>query len=220
MRVVLLSLNVTAATLARAAALERDPVVSRVKISDQVRTVSDAEVVIIEGTASAGRVMPNLRSAPGKVVVLADRLTSAERVALLDDGADLVLVGEVTDEEIVAQIRALARRRPASAGQVVRRTRTKLVLERDRRHAVVLGRRITLTLLEANLLAAFMAQPNQVLSGRELLINAWGAPIAARSTVSASIRRLRIKIEPDPSNPVFIRTVWGGGYVYRPEGEG
>lgn len=220
MRVVLLSPNVTAATLTRAAALERDPIVSWVQISDEVRTVSEADVVILEGTVLAGRVMPGLRLGPGKVIVLADRLTSAEKVALLDVGADLVLHGEVSDEEVVAQIRAIARPRAAPAAQVGRCTRTKLVLEGDRRHAVVVGRRITLTLLEANLLAAFLARPNEVLSGHELLTSAWGAPIAARSTVSASIRRLRLKIEPDPSNPIFIRTVWGGGYIYRPEGEG
>ena len=220
MRVILLSSNVTAATLTRAAALERDPVVSRVKMSDEVRTVAEADVVVVEGTAMARRVMPYLRSAPGKIIVLADRLTSAEKVALLEVGADLVLHGEVSDAEVVAQIRAIARPRAVLGGEVARRIRTKLVLERDRRHAVVVGRRVTLTLLEGNLLAAFIARPNQVLSGCELLTSAWGAPIAARSTLSATIRRLRLKIEPDPSNPVFIRTVWGGGYVYRPEGEG
>lgn len=219
MRVILLCPNLTAATLARAAALERDPVVSRVQILDEVRTVSEDDVVIVEGTLPAGRVLPELRSAPGEVIVVAERLTSAQNVALLDGGADLVLHGEVTDEEVVAQVRAIARRCPASAGRVVRRPQAKLVLEWDRRHAVVVGRRVSLTLLEGNLLAAFIARPDQVLSGLELLTSAWGAPIAARSTVSASIRRLRKKIEPDPANPVFIRTVWGGGYVYRPEGE-
>ena len=197
MRVILLCPNLTAATLTRAAALERDPVVSQVQISDEVRTVSEADVVI----------------------VVADRLTSAEKVALLDGGADLVLHAEVSDEEVAAQIRAIARRDHASAWRVARGAGARLVLEPDRRHAVVVGRRVSLTLLEGHLLAAFIARPDQVLSGRELLTSAWGAPIAARSTVSASIRRLRVKIEPDPANPVFIRTVWGGGYVYRPEGE-
>lgn len=95
----------------------------------------------------------------------------------------------------------------------------KVVLDTDRRHAVVLGRRVTLTLLEGKLLAAFLARPGEVLDRRALMTSVWGSPFGAHSTVSAYIRRLRVKIEPDPSNPVFIRTVWGGGYIYRPDGE-
>ena len=89
----------------------------------------------------------------------------------------------------------------------------------DRRQAVVLGRRVALTLLESNLLSAFTARPGEVLDGAELMTSVWGSPFGARSTVSAYIRRLRLKVEPDPSNPIFIHTVWGAGYVYRPAGE-
>ena len=219
MRVFLLSPAITAATLARLAALQRDEAVSQAEILADIESLSQADIVIVEGTVSAERFMPDLKSAPGRVIVLADRSSTPQRDTLLHDGADLVLHGQVSDDEIVAQIRAIARRNLASARRITRPTRAKIVLERDRRYAVVLGRRVTLTLLEGNLLAAFTARPDQVLSGCELLTSAWGAPIAARSTLSASIRRLRIKIEPDPSNPVFIHTVWGGGYIYRPEGE-
>lgn len=218
MRVLLLSQYPTAVTFARSAVLAAEPAVTRVIVSDDVRSVSEADVVIVDGPVPAGSVMPKSTRPAGGAIVLVDRLTSAQRAALLDDGADLVLHGEVSDQEVVAQIRAIARRRHASARRAIRSPRAKILLEQDRRHVVVLGRRITLTLLEGNLLAAFIARPDQVLSGRELLTSAWGAPIAARSTVSSSIRRLRVKIEPDPANPVFIHTVWGGGYIYRPEG--
>ena len=219
MRVLLLLSDVTKATAAQSAALERDPAVSRVEVSDDVGNVPEADLVILEGTPTAERFMPRLRSTSCPFIVVADHSTSAQRVALLDEGADVVLHGDVADDELVAQIRAIARRRGAARTRSSRPRRAPIILARDGRHVVVLGRRTTLTKLEGNLLAAFMARPNEVMSGRELLISASGAPFAARSTVTASIRRLRMKIEPDPSHPVFIRTVWGGGYVYRPEGD-
>lgn len=95
----------------------------------------------------------------------------------------------------------------------------KILLDTDGRHAVVLGRRVTLTPLEGNLLAAFIARPGEVLNTRALMTGLWGSPFGTRSTVSASVRRLRVKIEPDPSHPVFIKTVWADGYVFRPDGK-
>lgn len=219
MRVLLLLSDVAKAAVAQSAALEGDFSVSRIDISDGTPDGLDADLVVLEGALTADRLMPRLRSMSGPVIVVADRCTSAQRVALLDGGADAVLHGDVADDELLAQIRAIARRGVPSLTRRSRPRRARIVLAGDRRNVVVLGRRATLTNLEGNLLAAFMARPNEVVSGRELLISAWGAPIAARSTVTASIRRLRIKIEPDPSHPIFIRTVWGGGYVYRPEGD-
>ena len=220
MHVLLLLSDVTNPTTAQSAALERDPLVSRVDISDDIVDVHDVDLVILEGVLTAERFMPRLRSTSCPFIVVADRPTSAQRAALLDEGASAVLHGDVAGDEVAAQIRAIARRRAASLPRSSRPRRAPIILARDHRHVVVLGRRTTLTNLEGNLLAAFMARPNEVMSGGELLISAWGTPIAARSTVTASIRRLRLKIEPDPSHPVFIRTVWGGGYVYRPDGNG
>lgn len=154
-------------------------------------------------------------------IVVADHSTAGERRKLLDNGADIVLHGDVTNDQIVAQLRAIARSRGAPIRGAVRtrRRREKLVLETDHRHAVVSGRRVSLTLLEGRLLAAFMARPGELLDRSALMTSVWDSPFGARSTVSAYIRRLRLKIEPDPSNPVFIRTVWGGGYLYRSESE-
>jgi DNA-binding response OmpR family regulator len=142
------------------------------------------------------------------------------RIRVLDCGADLVLHGDVPDDEIVAQVRAMARRGADHNHSVVRPNgrQARIVLDPDRRHVVVLGRQVTLTRLEGHLLATFMARPGEVLDSRALMTSVRGSPFGARSTVSAQVRRLRVKIEPDASNPVFIRTVWGGGYTYQPEG--
>lgn len=140
----------------------------------------------------------------------------------LDVGADVVLLDPVAVEEVVAQLRALVRRQTGSAREAIPSGRLRLpprmVLDGNRRHVTVGGRRIALTHLEGELLAAFLARPAEVLDDAELLRIVWGSPFGARSTVSAYIRRLRVKIEPDPADPVFIRTVWGAGYVYWPDG--
>jgi DNA-binding response OmpR family regulator len=221
MRVLLLVGDIDVSPLALTAALERDSSVSQVEISDDIRNAPDADLTIVRGGCSPEPLAPRPGSGNCVRVVLADHATADDRIRLLEDGADVVLPGDAPDDEIVAQVRAIARRRTAPRSEVASAPvdTDKIVLDADRRHAAVLGRRITLTLLEGNLLATFMARPAEVLDRRALMTSVWGAPFGARSTVSAYIRRLRVKVEPDPSNPVFIRTVWAGGYVYRPDGE-
>jgi DNA-binding response OmpR family regulator len=221
MRVVVVSGDISLSPLGLAEALEEDPSVSRVEASNSTHRAGDADVAVIRGAWSAETVAPDLHSGSCVCVVVAKDANAGERIRLLDDGADVVLHGDVPDDEIVAQVRAIARRRNTPIDGIVRppEGQDKIVLEPDRRHAVVLGRRVTLTALEGKLLKAFMDQPGVVLDGRALMTTVWGSPFGARSTISAYIRRLRVKIEPDPSNPAFIGTVWGGGYLYRPEGE-
>lgn len=221
MRVLLLSTEINSSHLGLSKLLEQDSSVRHVDISDDIRSAADADIVILDGLTAAELFAPLLRSGTcTRIVVLAQSDTD-QRIRLLDDGAELVLHGVVPAHEIVAQVRAIARRGTAPCHRVVRprRKSNHVVLDTNRRQAVVFGRRIALTLIEGNLLAAFMARPDEILDGRELMTTVWGSPFSARSTVSAYIRRLRLKIEPDPSNPMFIRTVWGGGYVYRPDGD-
>lgn len=219
MRVVLLSEEIRFSNLGLAGLLEREPSVVRVDLSDDVRSAGDADVVILEGLSAAECFGPSISpDACTRIVVLG--LSDAEqRARLLNDSADLVLHGDVADHEIVAQVRAISRcQGPAHRRSGQRSNADDIVLEPDGRHALVLGRRIALTSLEGALLGTFIAQPGEVLNGRELMTQVWGSPFGGRSTVSAYIRRLRVKLEPDPSKPIFIRTVWGGGYVYRPDG--
>ena len=203
--------------------LEQSFSVHHVDVSEDFRGPFDADIVILEGLLAVERFTPRLRSVTCTRIVVLAQSDTEQRTKLLDDGADLVLHGGVPAHEIVAQVRAVARRGAVPVRRVVvrpPRRANQVVLDTDRRQADVLGRRIVLTLLEGNLLAAFVARPGEVLGGAELMTSVWGSPFGARSTVSAYIRRLRLKIEPDPAHPIFIRTVWGGGYVYRPDGGG
>lgn len=221
MRVLLLSETISPSHLGLCRVLEQDGSVKQVDVSDDVRSAIGADIVIVEGLSAAESFAPSLRAGCWTRIVLLAQSDAEQRIRLLADGNDLVLHGAVSDHEIVAQVRAIARRGAAPMHPVrPRRKVNHIVLDTDRRHALILGRRVALTLLEGNLLAAFIARPGEVLDGAALMTSVWGSPFGARSTVSAYIRRLRIKVEPDPSNPIFIRTVWGGGYIYRPDGEG
>ncbi len=186
-------------------ALERTPAVSHVDISG-IERAADADILIAAGVTAADIVALRLRSASWLLVVVAGPATAGERIELLELGADLVLHGAVPDDEIVAQVGAIARRAAAPVHQGVRSCpKAKILLDTDGRHAVVLGRRVILTPLEGNLLAVFIARPEEVLDSRALMTGLWGSPYGARSTVSASVRRLRVRSSPIPPTPSSSR---------------
>lgn len=215
MRVLLLPIGVRYSRLDLALALDREASVSEVEISNDPGLATGADVALIDGTLRT--IPPPVNGDRCTYIVVDEGLAAGQRARLLESGADVVLHGGVSAAEIVAQVRAVARRRGEPARRAEEHDRPAgVVLDAARRQAVVLGRHVPLTVLEGNLLAAFMARPGEVLSNADLMTSVWGSPFGARSTASAYIRRLRLKIEPDPSRPVLIRTVWGGGYVYRP----
>ena len=217
-RVLLLSVEIDSSTFELSRLLERDCSVASVEISDDVRSLLGADIAIIDGRCVPSAFGSDVGSGGCARVAVLRQSNAEERLNLLEGGADLVLHGEVSGDEIVAQVRAIARRagRLGRRKVAVRRRAGHIVLDADGRQAIVLGRRIDLTVVESRLLAVFLARPGAVLGAADLMKGVWGSSYGARSTVSAHVRRLRLKVEPDPSHPVFIRTVWGGGYVYRP----
>ncbi|MGH9285737.1 MAG: winged helix-turn-helix domain-containing protein, partial [Acidimicrobiales bacterium] len=91
-----------------------------------------------------------------------------------------------------------------------------LVLDR-RAHEVRLGGEpVALTAREFDLLAFLMRFPGRAFSRDELLEHVWGYRYGDRSTVTVHVRRLREKVEDNPSEPRRIRTVWGAGYRFEP----
>ncbi|TMR12758.1 winged helix-turn-helix domain-containing protein, partial [Nonomuraea zeae] len=78
------------------------------------------------------------------------------------------------------------------------------------------GEEVMLTAREFDLLAYLMRNPRQAFSRSALLDQVWGWSFGDSSTVTVHVRRLREKIEPDPTEPRRIVTVWGVGYRYEP----
>lgn len=195
-----------------------------------VRVVADAAALrraaVLLGPAAL--VVADLRTGPPQlraalhglsrqdaVVVLAEQIGAAERIALLQDGADHVgRSGAPT--EVVALLSTVLRRSLRPVRQPDVRQAGDIAVDVDQRTARVCGRLLRLTALEFDLLAYFVSYPGRVLSRQTLLADVWGYDMGGLNTVTVHIRRLRSKIEPDPAAPAYLRTIWGVGYKLEP----
>ena len=82
------------------------------------------------------------------------------------------------------------------------------------------GRSIHLADMEYRILTLFIRHPNTFFTANELYRKIWGKEsLGDVRTVQVHIHNLRSKIEPDPAKPVYLKNVWGKGYIFRPEGE-
>jgi two-component system KDP operon response regulator KdpE len=152
------------------------------------------------------------------VIVLSARSTEGDKIAALDAGADDYLVKPFGAGELLARVRAQVRRHACTdAGKPlvcfgdVRIDLTRRLVERD-------GRPLHLTPIEYRLLTCLSAQPNRVITHRQLLQLVWG-PGHAEDThyVRVHMANLRRKIEGDASRPKHILTESGIGYRFVPE---
>ena len=175
-------------------------------------------------------VCARIRQKPGEkdpyILMLTARGEEFDRVVGLSTGADDYLVKPFSPREMVARVRALLRRslRQAGAGGDRELTPTYATqhfsLDGDRRVA----RRhlpeqeaedLDLTTLEFNLLSTFLSYPGRVWSRSQLIDKLWGDDFFGdERVVDTHVARLRKKIEPDPSNPQFLKTVIGAGYKF------
>jgi DNA-binding response OmpR family regulator len=161
-----------------------------------------------------------LRSrAPIPVVMLTARGSEEDRVLGLDLGADDYVAKPFSPRELTARVKAVLRRAGSSLDEVDRTGALEydgLSIDLGAREARVRGDLVTLTAREFDLLAFLAGRPRQVFRRDELLERVWGYTYGDTSTVTVHIRRLREKIEDDPSAPRHIATVWGVGYRFDP----
>ena len=91
-----------------------------------------------------------------------------------------------------------------------------LKLEESSRRVFLKDKEIFLTTKEFDILVYLMNQPDRVFSKEEIFTHIWGEAYGDLSTVTVHIRKLREKIEADPSDPKIIETIWGVGYRFSP----
>jgi DNA-binding response OmpR family regulator len=161
-----------------------------------------------------------LRSrAPIPVVMLTARGSEEERVLGLELGADDYVAKPFSPRELTARVKAVLRRAGSPLGDVDSAGTVEydgLQVDLGAREARVRGELATLTAREFELLAFLVRRPRQVFRRDELLEHVWGYTYGDTATVTVHIRRLREKIEDDPSAPRRITTVWGVGYRFDP----
>lgn len=153
------------------------------------------------------------------ILMLTARGEEIDRVIGLSTGADDYLVKPFSPRELVARVRALLRRSLRQGGQTAQIYRTKhFTIDLDQRIATFRDKNyktLDLTTLEFNLLATFISYPGRVWSRTQLIDKLWGNDFFGdERVVDTHIRRLRKKIEPDPTNPTFVKTVVGVGYKF------
>ncbi|MBA4181453.1 MAG: DNA-binding response regulator [Anaerolinea sp.] len=141
-----------------------------------------------------------------------------DRVAGLDIGADDYLPKPFGMRELLARVRALLRRsgaRPAKISPTPVLTSGDFQLDPGRREARRGGELLRMKPKEFDLLLFFTQHPGRVFSREQILDQVWGDDFfGGPRTVDVHVRWLRQKIEPDPANPVRLRTVRGSGYLF------
>jgi DNA-binding response OmpR family regulator len=155
---------------------------------------------------------------PVPIIMLTARTEEADRVIGLDLGGDDYITKPFSPRELTSRVKAVLRRsqRPGEAeGQAPRRLLADgLELDILAREVQLDGAPIALTAKEFDLLAFLMRHPRCVYGRDRLLEEVWGYAYGDTSTVTVHVRRLREKIEVDPSHPRRISTVWGVGYGF------
>ena len=150
------------------------------------------------------------------VLVLSARTQEAEKVAILDAGADDYVIKPFGVAELLARLRALKRRRdkrPEDGFAIIQFS--QVIVDRAKRCVSREGKTIHLTPREYHLLTVLMAQPGKVLTQRQLLREVWGAGHSEDGHyVRIYIGRLRQKLEMDPTIPLHLLTETGVGYRF------
>ena len=152
------------------------------------------------------------------VILLTAKGEESDRVVGLKRGADDYVVKPFSPAELVARVDAVLRR---SAGEEEAREAVEfgaLAIDPSARTVRVEGSEVELTQREFDLLLFLARHPAQVFSREQLMDRVWQFPFYTdTTTVTVHIRRLRAKLEPDPSDPRWIQTVWGVGYRFQPD---
>ena len=153
------------------------------------------------------------------IIMLTARGEETDRIAGLEMGADDYVVKPFSPQELVSRVRAVLRRArpPAVGAQEQALAFDDIRIDPQTRLVEMDGEEKTLTAKEFDLLWVLARHPRQVFSRDQLLERVWGlSEYIDPSTVTVHMRRLREKIEPDPSSPKHILTVWGVGYKFEP----
>ena len=153
------------------------------------------------------------------IIMLTARREETDRIAGLEMGADDYVVKPFSPQELVSRVRAVLRR---SKGSSEITTEPPITFDRlcidPRTRLVSIGEQeISLTAREFDMLWLLARHPRQVFTRDQLLEKVWGiSEYIDPGTVTVHVRRLREKIEVDPSNPSHLVTVWGVGYKFEP----
>jgi DNA-binding response OmpR family regulator len=151
------------------------------------------------------------------VIMLTALGEEADRIVGLELGADDYVTKPFSPRELAVRVKAVVRRATAGAPKAERIEAGDLSIDAATREVAKAGRSLRLTATEFDLLWFLVSHPRRVFSRQQLMESVWGYQATFDTgTVTVHIRRLREKIESDPSKPDYLETVWGVGYRFMP----
>ena len=151
------------------------------------------------------------------IIMLTARTQEMDKVTGLMTGADDYVTKPFSPAELTARVDALYRRsgsedKAVETGEI---SQPPFLLNTRNRTLEKNGKRIKLTQVEYSVMKMFMDNPGKALSRDEILEAVWGRDYYGEvKIVDVNIRRLRLKVEDDPTTPTYITTVWGYGYKW------
>src|SRR5919108_164440 len=151
------------------------------------------------------------------VILLTARGEESDRIVGLELGADDYVTKPFSPRELAARVRAVLRRTTSEPDEEARLAFDGLEIDSRTREVVRDGSPLVVTAKEFDLLWFLARHPRQVFSRDQLMDGVWGYEAAVDTgTVTVHVRRLREKIEAEPSHPERLQTVWGVGYRFVP----
>lgn len=160
------------------------------------------------------RADPKLAQIP--IIMLTARVDNTDKIVGLELGADDYITKPYNPREVVARVRARLRTHGAPGSHILRTG--DLQMDLQRREVIVSGREVELTPSEYSLLRVLMERAGYVLTRNEQITHGLGTDYEGiNRTLDSHMRNLRRKVEPDPSNPIYIETLYGVGYRLRDE---
>jgi two-component system, OmpR family, response regulator ResD len=154
---------------------------------------------------------------PTRVILLTAKGEASDRIAGLQRGADDYVVKPFSPAELVARVDAVLRRAEPEPEREQPIVFDDLEIDPAARTVLVRGDEVQLTVREFDLLLFLVRHPGQAFSRDHLMDAVWNYTFYTdTSTVTVHMRRLRAKVELNPSEPRWLQTVWGVGYRFQP----
>ena len=187
---------------------------------EQLRLNPDVRVALLDimlPDMDGFEVCRRIRAGNSKIgiIMLTARTQEMDKVTGFMTGADDYVTKPFSPAELTARIDALYRRIGGDMMDDGEIQQPPFVLNTRKRTLEKNGQRIKLTQVEYAIMKMFMENPGKALSREEILKFVWGENyLGELKIVDVNIRRLRVKIEDEPTSPAFITTIWGYGYKW------
>ena len=187
---------------------------------EQLRLNPDVRVALLDimlPDMDGFEVCRRIRAGTSKIgiIMLTARTQEMDKVTGFMTGADDYVTKPFSPAELTARIDALYRRIGGDMMDDGEIQQPPFVLNTRKRTLEKNGQRIKLTQVEYAIMKMFMENPGKALSREEILKFVWGENyLGELKIVDVNIRRLRVKIEDEPTSPAFITTIWGYGYKW------